>query len=291
MEFGHVLARGIGFVDPRLRVLGVGALAVLAGLLLAAVLLALLAFLLVRLGAAVLAHVERIEQIVDGVAEARLVLDQPLQPVEIASGAILDQRPPQIDDLLRGRRRRLAGQPFAHHQRDRFLDRRIGAVGDLVELAAMEAVVEHGGEILGDARHAACADRLDAGLLDRLEHGARLLAARHQLAMHHRIVTGELERDRVGMAAHDRGVRAGELARRLGQARLAADEAGALGREGDFELGLARDRAQASGDRALERLGRGFLRGISRLDVRRHPGAQLSATFTDDSGSSTPKQR
>ena len=103
---GHVLARHIGFIDPRLRVIRVGALSVVAGLLLAAVLLSLLAFLLVRLGAAVLAHVERIEKIVDGIAEARLVLDQPLQPVEIASGAILDQRAPQIDDFFR---RRAAG--------------------------------------------------------------------------------------------------------------------------------------------------------------------------------------
>ena len=68
--------------------------------------------------------------------------------------------------------------------RDRLLERRIGAVGDLVELAAMEAVVEHRGEILGDAVHAARADRLDARLLDRLEHRARLLAARHQLPVH-----------------------------------------------------------------------------------------------------------
>ncbi len=230
--------------------------AVLAGFLLAAILLAFLAFLLVGLGAAVLAHVEGIEQIVDGIAETRLVLDQPLQAIEIAAGAVLDQRAPELDDLLRRRRRGLAGQPLAHHERDRLLDRRIGAVGDLVEFSAMETVVEHGREILRHAGHAARADRLDAGLLDRLEHRARLLPARHQLAMHDRIVTGELERDRIGMAAHDRGVGSGELARRLGQACLAADDAGPFGGEGDFELGLAGDSAQAARDRPLERLGR-----------------------------------
>ena len=58
----------------------------------------------------------------DDVAEARLMLDQPFQPVEIAAGAILDQRAPQIDQLLRRRRRGLTGEPLAHHQRDRFLD-------------------------------------------------------------------------------------------------------------------------------------------------------------------------
>ena len=112
------------------------------------------------------------------------------------------------------------------------------------------------------------ADRLDAGLLDRLEYGARLLPSGHELAVHHRIVAGELERDGVGVAAHDRGIAPGELSRRLGQARLAADNPGALGGKGDLEFGLAGDRAQASRDRALEWLGRGFLRRISRLDVR-----------------------
>ena len=274
-----------------MRIISVGALPVLAGFFLAAILLALLAFLLVRLGTAVFAHVERIEKIVDCVAEARLVLDQPLQAIEIASGAILDQRPPQIDDFFRCRRRSLARQPFAYHERDRFLDRRIGAIGDFVELAAMETVIEHGRQILGDARHPPCPDGLHAGLLDRVEYRACLLSAGHQLAMDHRIVTGELECNGVGMAAHDRGIRSAQLSRRLRQARLAADDAGPLRREGDFELGFARDRAQAPGDRALERLGRRLLRGIPRLDVGRHPGAQLSATFTDDSGSSTPKQR
>ena len=145
-----------------------------------------------------------------------------LEPVEAAPGAVLDQRTPQVDELAGRRRRRLAGEALAHHQRDRVLDRRVGAVGDLVELAAVEAVVEHGGEVFRDALHAARADRLDARLLDRVEHRARLLAARHQAAVHGRIVTGEPERDRIGVAAHDRGVLPAELARRLRQPHLAA---------------------------------------------------------------------
>ena len=264
-RFRHVLAGRIGLVHPGLHVLGLGALAVFAVLLLAALLLALLALLLVGFGRAVVAHVEAVEQIVHHVAEIGLMLDEPLQPVELAPGAVLDQRPPEIDELLGGRRRRLAGEAFAHHHGDRLLDRRIGAVGDLVELAAMEAVVDHGGKILRHARHAPRADRFDARLLDRLEHRPRLLSARHQLAVDARIVTRELERDGVGVAAHDRRIGAGELARRLGQAGLAADDAGTFGGERDFKLGLAGDGAQAAGDRALERLGRGFLRGSSCL--------------------------
>jgi len=68
---------------------------------------------------------------------------------------------------------------FAHHQGDRLLERRIGAIGDLVELAAMEFVIKHSCEVLRNPMHAAGANGFDAGLLDCLEHGARLLAARH----------------------------------------------------------------------------------------------------------------
>ncbi len=69
-----------------------------------------------------------------------------------------------------------------------------------------------------------------------------------------------LQRDRIGMAAHDRGLVLAELARRLRQPHLAAHQAGPLGGEGDLQLRLARHRAHAAGHRALERLGGRFLR-------------------------------
>jgi len=58
-----------------------------------------------------------------------------------------------------------------------------------------------------------------------------LRIAGDQLAMNLRIVTGELERDRVGVAAHDCGVALGHLARRLRQSRFAGRKARPLGRE------------------------------------------------------------
>ncbi len=257
---------------------GIGRVAVLTLLVLAVFFVALFAFLLVGLARAILAHVEAIEQIVHDVAEAALVVEHALEPIEIAAGAFLDQRPPQIDELARGRRRRLAGEPLAHQHRQRVLDRRIGAVGDLVEFAAVETVVEHGGEIFGDAAHAARADRLDAGLLDRFEHRARLLAAGHELAVHGRIVTGEPERNRIGVAAHDRRLALVEPPRRLRQPRLAAGEPRPLGGERNFEIALAGDRAQANADRALERLGRRFLGGGFGLDVGGHHRAFVNET-------------
>ena len=251
-----------------LRIVGVGTLTVLAGLLLAALLLALLAFFFVRFGAAILAHVERVEEIVDDVAEARLIFDQPLEPIEIAAGASLDQRAPQSTIFF------AAGGGVWPVRRSRTISATASSIGasarsvmssNLPRWKRSSSMAER---FLATPDMRRDADRLDAGLLDRLEHGARLLPAGHQLAVHHRVVAGELERDRVGVAAHDRGIAPGELSRRLGQARFAADDAGALGREGDLELGLAGDRAQASRDRPLERLGRRFLRRISRLDVR-----------------------
>ena len=256
---GNCVGRGFGLHAHALAVGGIGRVAVLALLVLAVLFVALFAFLLVGFARAILAHVEAVEQVVHDVAEAALIVEHALEPVEILAGALLDQRAPQIDELLRRGRRHFAGQPLAHHHGQRILDRRIGAVGDLVELAAVEAVVEHGGEISCDAAHAARADRLDAGLLDRLEHGARLLAAGRELAMHGRIVTGEPQRHRIGVAAHDRGLALGEPARRLRQPRLAAGQARPLGGERHFEIALAGDRAQADADRALERLGRRVL--------------------------------
>jgi len=66
-----------------------------------------------------------------------------------------------------------------------------------------------------DARHPPRADRLDPRLLHRLEHAPRLRISRHQLAVHFRIVAGQFQRDRIGVAAHDRRIALGHLARRL----------------------------------------------------------------------------
>jgi len=52
--------------------------------------------------------------------------------------------------------------------------------------------------------------------------------------MHRRIVTGEPQRDRIGVAAHDRGFALVEAARRLRQPRLAAGHAGPFGGERHF---------------------------------------------------------
>ena len=241
-----------------LHFVGIGGVAVLAGFLLLLFFFALVVFLF-GIAGAVLAHFQRFEQLMHDVAELALILDQTFQAIEISAGALLDQRPPEFHQFARGWRRCETGEPFAHHQSERLLDRRVGAIGNVVEFAAMKAIVEHGGEIERDAIHAARADGFDAGLLDGFEHRACLLAVRLQLAMDDGVVTGDAQRDRVGIAAHDGRFGFRQFARRLRQPRLAAQQAGPFGGVGHFEIGLARQSAQSAGDRPLERLGRRFL--------------------------------
>ena len=96
----------------------------------------------------------------------------------------------------------MPGQPLAHHEGDRVLDRRVRPVGDVLVLAAaVVAVLEHGREIAGDARHAPRADRLDPRLLDGVEHRAGGLRLRGEPAMDAGVVAGEPQRHRIGVAA------------------------------------------------------------------------------------------
>ena len=273
-RLGRALGQLVGgdfrfFERHALGVVGFLRLALLAGLVRIGLLVAFV-FAFLAVAGAVLAHVEAVEQIANDIAEPPLVVEQASETVEVATGAVLDPWPPHVDELLGGGRRSEPGEPLAHHHGDGIFDGRVGPVTDVVELAAMKAVLEHGGEVARHALHAARADRLDPRLLDRLEHRARLLAARHQAAMHVRIMAGELERDRIGVTAHDRRLDGVELARRLGQPCLAAGETGPLGSVADFELGLARDRFEACGDRALERLGRRLPRRALAFEIGGH---------------------
>ena len=249
--FRHFVGGGLGLVGAHfLRGVAVGR-ALGAGLVVLAVAIFVLVLVVVGIGIAVVAEFERGQQVMHRVAEFRLVLGEAIEPVEPRADLVFQHRPPQVDHLARGRGRREAGQAFAHQHRQRIGQRRVGAVGDLVELAAMKMIVEHRGEVLGDAGHPARAERLDPRLFDRLEHAARLRIARHQLAMHFRIVAGEFQRDGIGVAAHDGGIAPRHLARRLRQPRLAGRKAGAFGGEGHFELRrFSRSRAGRTSPRA-----------------------------------------
>ena len=235
--------------------------AVLLLLVLGGLVLVVLVLLVVLALAGLLGHVERGEHVAHGAGEGALVLDRAREPVEIGPGLGLDRLAPEIDDLLRRLGRLQPGQPLAHHQRQRVLERRVGAVGDLlIAPAAVIFILQHGGDVAGHAGHAARADAFHPRLLDRVEDGARRIAFRRGAAMHRRVMAGQPQRHRIGMAAQHRDVIGRQLARRLRQARAFAHQRGFVRSEDDLHLRLAGDRLHRARDRPLQRLDGRFLR-------------------------------
>ena len=151
--------------------------------------------------------------------EGALVENGAAELVEFRARLGFDIRAPEFDQARRAARRLEAGQPFAHQHRDGVLQRRLVAIARFGEGAAMVAVVEHRGEIRGDALHPPRADRLDARLLDRVEQRARRRIVRRMVAVDRVVVAGQAQRHRIGEAAQDRRLARIGLARRLGQAR------------------------------------------------------------------------
>ena len=148
-------------------------LAVARRLVLAALLIAALLLLVIGVAAAVVPHVERVEQIVDRIGKPALVLTtfssrSRLRPARSSiHGATIDQ-------LAGGGRRRL---PVRRSRTIRASASSIGASArsvissNLPRWKRSSSIAERFCATL----HAPRADRLDPRLLDRLEHGARLL--------------------------------------------------------------------------------------------------------------------
>jgi hypothetical protein len=90
----------------------------------------------------------------------------------VRPGALLDPRAPQVHHRLGRLGRPGAGQPLAHDEREGVLERGVGPLGDLGVAPMAVLVLDAGREVGGHAWHAIGAESLDAGALDRLEHGA-----------------------------------------------------------------------------------------------------------------------
>ena len=184
--------------------------------------------------------------------------------------------------------RRHAGQPLAHDQRERILERRIGALGDLGIAAVRVLVLDARREIGGHAGHAVGAERLDARPLDGLEHGARRAGARApagcaactswQAAVSARLSA----QPRMTAISRCEGTRDGS-----GSCTCLPSISGLPGAKPTWTSASPAMARTAQAERPLERLGRRFLAFGSRM---RH-AAQLSATLAALSGSSSPKQR
>ena len=251
-----------------------------------------------------------------------LVEQGAVELVEFGARLAFNEGAPEIDHALRPGGRLEAGEALAHQHRHGVLERRFLAVARLREGRAVVAVVEHGGEVRGDALHAAGADGFHPRLLDRVEQRARGGVLRRVALVDRLVVTGEAQGHGISEAAQDRRLARIGLARRLRQPRLGAvrarDQRRLVGREVDLEIRTLRHGARGRGERPLERLVRrlGLRAGltIGGLDVdgrhdasfsrtgaaelrderRRHAGRrqissapdQLSATFSALSGNS-----
>ncbi len=194
----------------------------------------------------------------DRAPERALVLDRPIEPIEVGAGPLFDPRSPKVDDPLGGRRGRPARQAFPHHHGDRILDRRIGPIRDLGEVTAVVAILQHGREVRGHAFHAARPDGLDPNLLHRLEHRASRLRLGQQPAVGRQIVAGELQCHGIGVAADDGRLARIELARRLRQPSFRglaeAGDIGLVGRETHLKLRRPGHGPHTGRDGPLERL-------------------------------------
>ena len=192
--------------------------------------------------------------------------------------------------------RRDAGQLFADHHADDLGDGRVVAFLDAVIAAAAAAFFQGRGQVGRDTRHAAGADRLDPGLLDRLVDVAGDLAARHMPGMGFRIVVAQAQGHRIGLAPQVRDFVVAQFARGQGQMRRLALDAGRLAGEADGQLAPARHRPHRGAGDPLEFLDRigsvAHAKIIPRSPSPRFLGTDHEmVTLTPDSGSSVPKQR
>ena len=187
---------------------------------------------------------ERGQELLHQPGVGALIEERVGQPVEVGAGLLLDEAAPEFGQAPRAGRRRKAGQPLARQHGDGVLERRLLARARLGEGAAMIAVVEHRGQVRGDALHPAGPDRLDPRLLDRVEQRPRRGVLRRVPAVDRVVVAGEPQREGIGEPAKDGGLARIGLARRLGQPGLRplrpGHQRGLVGGKGDLELRMAR---------------------------------------------------
>ncbi len=158
---------------------GGGAFAAIA---LALALIAVVAFAVAVVALGILLGLAEIEvEIVNELARdlgvGFLVGDVAVELDQVAADLALEERPPHLDHALRRRRHARAGERLARQQPHRLGQGRVVALGEVLIALPAVALIEHGGEVAGDAGHAPGAQRLDPRLLDAFEDGARGLAA------------------------------------------------------------------------------------------------------------------
>jgi hypothetical protein len=144
--------------------------------------------------------------------EGALVVEREREAGQI--GALLDPVAHQSQAGRGGGGRLLAGQRLAHHQRQRGRQRHLFARAGAGDRIGAQPHVERMAQIVGDARIAAAAQRLDARTLDRVEHRARHCLGGGVAQVHRAIVMLQPQREPVGEATRLRHLLRRQRARR-----------------------------------------------------------------------------
>src|SRR5687767_7193564 len=209
--------------------------------------------------------------------------------IKLTSGLLLDPGTPELDEPLGILGWGCAGETLADHQRKRFLDRCVLAVGQPGNRFLLIFILEHGAEITGHARHDAGADSLDARLFDRFKHCAGVAPLGLVLGVNIGIVVGQPQRVGICKAAGDGNLTLGQIETRLGKLYAVSLKARRLRAECDIELGFVGNGLHGERKGPLE--GSGWTLTILSHHYSLPPAAYEIETCTVDSGSSAPKQR
>ncbi len=181
------------------------------------------------------------------------------QPVEIRAGLGLDLGAMPIDQHLCAVGRGVAGQALAHQKAKDVGHRRGRRVIEAVQTLLLDRAFERGGQVGAHAHQRVGANRLDARLLDRLEHRPALDRLRPEAGVRRLVVVSEAQRHLVGQAADARGLLAREVARRMRQDGAMAGQLRSVTGEGDLQVRLLGERTRGVRERALEDVCRAFV--------------------------------
>ncbi len=262
VDLDHLRVFGIGLLVGQLHAVGRRRFAFALFALLAIAFAAVgLLFAFLAVGGLRLGGVGQVEVAQDGArqpAERRLVVDGGHQLVEAGPGAALDVAPELVDQGLGAVGRRLAGQPFAHQERQHVGHGRAGAVGHPVQTLALDLAFERGGEVGAHAAQRIGADGVGAGLLQGLEDRGAVGRLGPQPRVGRLVVVSQAQGHLVGQAPDAGGLLHRQVARRMRQHRFVPLEAGTFGREHHLQVGQFRERAGRMRQRTLEGFGGGF---------------------------------
>jgi hypothetical protein len=219
-----------------------------------------------------------------------LVVEHEAERIEVAAGVLLDPARDQLEPAPGRVRRRLPGQPLAHLEAERGGERHLGPVAGAGDRIGAHPHLDGPSQVGAYALHRPRPERLDPGLLDRVEHRAGDLVGGRAAGVHRRIVMPELQRRRVGITPRLGDLALGQRPSRHRHFHILARRGRRVGGEAELKLRLARDRPRRAGQHLAE----GF-EGVvvaSQLNPPR-PGGDLHhyAFAATLSGRSLPKTR